>query len=228
VSIDIARPWPLQRSAQLRSVDTRACAEHAFLTDADRCAYVTQYESGKSYRAGGVHQLLRNFKCPPSAARANPIRERYKRQAICTLACWLRLAVPRAEAEGVTWVPIPPSRCRADPDFDDRLLRTLGIAFGDYDVDVRGLLLQRHNTVADHAVSSRLRAEALHALLCVDDHALLARPLRERIVLFDDVLTSGKHYKCAERRLREALPPIPISGVFLLRRALPPRRYGSC
>jgi predicted amidophosphoribosyltransferase len=51
--------------------------------------------------------------------------------------------------------------------------------------------------------------------------------VRERIALFDDVLTSGKHYKCCERRLHEALPATPIHGVFLLRRVFPRRRFGA-
>jgi predicted amidophosphoribosyltransferase len=35
----------------------------------------------------------------------------------------------------------------------------------------------------------------------------------------DDVLTSGKHYKCCERKLREHRPQASIIGVFLMRRA---------
>ena len=201
--------------------------DHSFLSETDCCEFVAEYVAGRSYRAGGVNQLLRNFKCLPAAARANPAREIYKRRAIATLARWLRLAVSRPEAERTTWVPIPPSRCGADPDFDDRLLRTLALAFEAYDVDVRSLLYQRQNTAADHAAPVRLSAEALHAVLNLDTRVLLARPVRERIALFDDVLTSGKHYKCCERRLHEVLPGTPIHGVFLLRRAFPRPSFGA-
>jgi hypothetical protein len=41
------------------------------------------------------------------------------------------------------------------------------------------------------------------------------------IILFDDVLTTGKHFKACERRLREIDPTIAIAGVFVARRALP-------
>jgi len=60
----------------------------------------------------------------------------------------------------------------------------------------------------------------------LDRELLLREPLRERIVLFDDVLTSGKHYKCCERRLRELLADMPISGLFVARRVLP--RHRGC
>ena len=45
-----------------------------------------------------------------------------------------------------------------------------------------------------------------------------------RVVVVDDVLTTGKHYKCCERRLREVLADIPIGGLFVARRVLARRR----
>jgi len=91
---------------------------------------------------------------------------------------------------------------------------------------VRGLLYQVRNTAPDHAVDVRLSADMLFDLLHIDVAALKARPIRERIALFDDVLTTGKHFKCCERRLRQLLPCVPIAGVFLLRRVLPRKRRG--
>ncbi len=213
-------------SATLTLLDAPSRADHAFLAASDHCAFLAQYLGGKGYQAGGCNQLIRNFKCEPSVARSNLRRQQYKQQAIATLAQWLRGAVTREEAECYTWVPIPPSKRRGDPDFDDRLSRTLSLAFDAYDVDVRGLLYQVQSTVPDHAGQARLSAQALYDILRLDVEALIGRPIRERIALFDDVLTSGKHYKCCERRLREALPCTPIAGVFLMRRALP-RRWRS-
>jgi predicted amidophosphoribosyltransferase len=209
--------------ATLTLLDAPSRADHAFLTASDRCAFLAQYLGGKSYRAGRCNQLIRNFKCAPSVARIDSRREGYKQHAIATLARWLRGALTREQAERFTWVPIPPSKRRGDPDFDDRLARTLRLAFHAYDVDVRGLLFQIRSTVPDHAGQVRLSAQALYDNLRLDVESLIARPIRKRIALFDDVLTSGKHYKCCERRLREALPCTPITGVFLMRRALPAR-----
>jgi hypothetical protein len=208
----------------LTPLDAPSRAEHAFLAASDRCAFLAQYLGGRGYQAGGCNQLIRNFKCEPSAALGNPRRQRYKQQAIARLARWLRGAISREQAECCTWVPIPPSRQRGDPDFDDRLSRTLNLAFNAYDVDVRALLYQLQSTVPDHARQARLSAQALYENLRLDVEALMARPVRQSIALFDDVLTTGKHYKCCERRLREALPCTPIAGVFLMRRVLQVRR----
>ena len=54
------------------------------------------------------------------------------------------------------------------------------------------------------------------------NHRLLdARPLRQGIMLFDDVLTTGKHFKSCERCLRTQVPEyFPITGLFIARRVL--------
>jgi len=227
VSICVDRPvQTLAAPTRLTRLDAWSCREHLFLAATDQCAYLSSYLAGAGYDACPGNQLMHNFKCAPSIAGHDIRRGHYKRQAIRTLAHWLRCAVPRELAEQCTWVPIPPSKRRDDPDYDDRLSQTLRRAFTAYDCDVRPLLYQVCSTVSDHAGGARLGSDTLHALLRLDSAALRGRPIRQSIVLFDDVLTSGKHFKCCERRLREALPCTPIAGVFLMRRVLsPPRRF---
>ncbi len=203
----------------LQRLDEASRADHIYLSASDRCAFLMQYLGGRGYRAGGCNQLLQNFKCRPTLAVHDARLGHYKRRAIECLAGWLRAAVPRHMAESCTWVPIPPSRKPGDPDFDDRLQCTLRLAFRDYDCDLRALLRQTRSTAGDHEGRARLAERALLEITRVDHACLAARPVRPRIVLFDDVLTSGKHFKCCARRLGEALPGIPVLGVFLMRRA---------
>jgi len=223
MSANIDRYGGAVAPAALMRLDEASRADHIFLTASDRCAFLAQYcsgsGSGSEGRSASCHQLIRNFKCDPSRARSDRRRGRYKREAIATLSSWLRQAVPRRLAESCTWVPIPPSQRAEDPEFDDRLARTLQLAFKGYDVDVRSLLCQTCSTPRDHAGRVRLSEQALFEILRIDEAELTRRQVRGRIVLFDDVLTSGKHFKCCERRLREVLPDRPIAGVFLMRRA---------
>jgi hypothetical protein len=212
--------------AALIRLDEASRADHIFLTASDRCAFLAQYcsgiGSGSDIRNRSCHQLIRNFKCEPSLAVNDRRRRRCKEEAITTLALWLRHAVPRRLAESCTWIPIPPSQRVEDPEFDDRLAVTLHLAFDGYDVDVRSVLRQTRSTARDHAGRARLSEQALFEILRIDEAQLAKRTVRGRVVLFDDVLTSGKHFKCCERRLKEVLPDTPIAGVFLMRRA-PPR-----
>jgi len=99
-------------------------------------------------------------------------------------------------------------------------VKTLRRAFAGYNVDIRELLAQSVSANADHGSTSRMTPDSLLELLIVDHRAWDREPPRS-IILFDDVLTTRKHFKACERRLRENDPTIAIAGVFVARRALP-------
>lgn len=208
---------------RLTWIDETNRNDHPYLCEGDRCLFFGEYFSGKGYQGGGTNQLILNFKCKPSVAAAHPARRRYKEQAIRTIAAGLRGAITRESAEKRTWVPIPPSKAEGDVDYDDRLQRALARAFEGYDADIRLLCRQTQSTEADHAAGgARLTPDELFQLLEIDIGALRCAPLRQEIVLFDDVLTTGKHFKCCERRLREVISAdTPIIGLFIARRILP-------
>jgi hypothetical protein len=204
----------------LVALDEQMRTDHCFLGDADDCHCLADYLPGRGTGANRINQLIANLKCPPSIASSDPRRGRYKRQAIGAVARALRAAVSQSWVEGVTWVPIPTSRPPPDADYDDRLQRVLHQAFIGYALDLRALLYQSQATAADHASARRSSFAALYRLIRLDRQLLTSAPLRDRIVLFDDVLTTGKHYKCCERLLRETPLELPISGLFVARRIL--------
>jgi predicted amidophosphoribosyltransferase len=195
-------------------------SEHAYLSASDQCWYLAPYFPGSRHRGGAMNRLIANLKCTPSEAAWNRSRTLSKQRAIDSAAQMLRAALSRSLVESVTWIPIPPSHALGDPDFDDRLLRILRRAFSDYNVDVRDILYQVTSTTSDHLGKQRLGVTSLYERISINWYALTARSVRDRLVLFDDVLTTGKHFKCCERRLHGALPAISISGIFLARRAL--------
>jgi hypothetical protein len=65
-----------------------------------------------------------------------------------------------------------------------------------------------------------LSAEALYRIIGLDRTLLNIRPLRARIVLFDDVLTTGKHYKWLMPR-NLALQPFKTVSYATRGRAIP-------
>ncbi|HEX4049866.1 MAG TPA: hypothetical protein VHY19_03185 [Steroidobacteraceae bacterium] len=105
-------------------------------------------------------------------------------------------------------------------------MRLLELAFAGYDTDIRPLIRLTRSLPADHRGCRRVSLAALYRLLSVDTAQLMKRALRAELVLFDDVLTTGKHFKCAQARLQEQLGPMSISGCFLARRVLPAKRRG--
>jgi hypothetical protein len=208
-------------ATRLTKIDDTTRGAHPFLTAEDECYYFGEYFSHRGYDGGGTNQLIFNYKIKPSVAAARPDRKRYKELAVNTIANGLRRAITQQGIERRTWVPIPPSKAIAHAEYDDRLLRTLRQGFQGYNVDARLLLRQTASTTADHETGDRSTPDELYELLELDSAAYNAQPIRDEIVLFDDVLTTGKHFKCCRRRLRETLPDIRIIGVFVARRVLP-------
>jgi predicted amidophosphoribosyltransferase len=206
-------------------LEPRQLAAHSHLEDEDSCWVLAEYRPG-SYRLGYVNQVIANFKCRPSVAAAHQARGFYKRRAIELLAETMRRHFDRTWVEAATWVPIPISRALGTPDYDDRLSKVLSSAFSGFDLDLRMLLRHTDNMTSDHEAARRLSATSLLKLLEVDVAELRLRPVRTRIVLFDDLLTSGKHFKCCQCRLRQFVPAVPICGCFIARR-VPPARWQS-
>jgi hypothetical protein len=143
-------------------------------------------------------------------------------RAISEVSAALPKIITTTDVEQHPWIPIPPSKYFDHPDHDNRLERILRNAYQPLNADVRLILRQTASTEADHAAGARLSPKALNAVLDVDPVTLAAAPIRPRgIVLFDDVLVTGKHFKCCQRLLHATLPGVPVNGVFIARRILP-------
>ncbi len=211
----------------LRPIDAQLITEHCFLQADDRCCYLWEYRPGRPRSVG--ERVICDLKIRPSEVARFGAARGAKCRAIDQAALALRKVIPRAWAEEVSWCPIPPSSCREDPDYDDRLSHILVRAFHNYDVDVRLLLGQSQSTPPDHRrPSRRLTFDRLYSIMRIDVTELSRRPLRRHLLLFDDLLTTGKHFKCAQRRLHEAMKlQRPIGACFLARRLLSPARRGS-
>ena len=203
----------------MKCFDQRTRADHPYLVAADQCWWLAEYICGHARRAGSVSQIIVSLKQPASQAAFQTRRARGRRYAVQTLAALLRASVARDWAEEATWIPIPSARLSCDSDHG-RLLPVLRLAFRNYDVDIRPILSVRDSTEPDHVLARRSSPGELYGRLRVNWPLIAARPLRERLVLFDDVVTTGKHYRCCERVLHRALPRTCVTGLFLSRRVL--------
>jgi predicted amidophosphoribosyltransferase len=204
-------------------IDETTRTDHYYLGEDDNCFHLREYSARKGYKFSQTNQLVFNFKCKPSVCAADSRRKHYKDQSIRQFAADLRSSISQPNVGMVTWVPVPPSKVPGHVEYDDRLERVLHTAFAGYDADIRCLLRQRESVEADHASDDRIGEPELRQLLEIDHAALAARPLRQHIVLFDDVITTGKHFKCCEHHIQTVAPPgVPIFGLFIARSVRPP------
>jgi hypothetical protein len=95
--------------------------DHTNLSAGDDCYFLYEYASGLNYDFSSTNNLISNLKKKPSQA-ASP-GYHYKRQAIVKCARELRGLINPDWLKFATLVPVPPSKARGHPDYDDRMLK---------------------------------------------------------------------------------------------------------
>ncbi len=188
--------------------------DHYYLGEEDHCTFMGEYTARAGYSYSSTNQLISNFKKPVSA-RGTP-QWRYKESAIQTVGLSLASCLG-PWANEITLVPVPPSKCKTDREYDDRLAQALNICQRKIpDVECRELVTQSLSTDAAHSSAHRPRPDELEAIYVVDE--ALLEGVRDTIIIVDDMLTTGCHFKAMEAVLRNYLPDHVIAGVFVARR----------
>lgn len=200
----------------LRRIDPMMRRDHSLLAEGDCCFYLWEYTPRRHAGATAGNQLIRNLKINPTALQAWPSRLRFKHRAIAHAARALRrLASRQWPMVSVTFVPMPCSQVRGACEHDDRMLKVLQRAFQARDADIRELLCMNRSMTADHLSARRASCGQLRAALQVRDDG---RPApRGTVVIVDDVLNSGKHFKVAQQLLAARYGLTDIQGLFLAR-----------
>ena len=172
--------------------------EHCYLSCADEGYFAYLYESEK---LSSVRQFIFSLKrCNEAAIK----------QAVECLAS----AIPPEWAENYTFVSMPRSSGAANG-LQVALQR---VSLSDY----RDLLFQINDTPASH-LGWRPSPIQRSEFLVVNE--VLAHPQPSVIVIVDDVLTTGAHFRAAKIVVRERWPNVSVIGLFLSRVCYNNRRY---
>jgi hypothetical protein len=117
---------------------------------------------------------------------------------------------------------VPPSKYRGDPAYDDRLLQVCRLVAAPRPLDIRQLVVQSQSIAAAHeaADGQRPTVEDLLAIYRLDE--VVANPEPRRVLIFDDVLTAGTHYRAIHSVLSRRFPEAVIRALFVARRVFPP------
>ena len=201
---------------RLTAIDGVARGDHWYLRRTDVCHYLGAYTAGKGFAYSATNRLILDLKMavPPAGER----QRRYKEDAIAAAATALRRALEGSALERAVFVPVPPSTAKGDEGYDDRLARMLEAVRPERPLDVRELIVQTRSTEPAHLRSARLRASDIEALYRIDE--TLAAPEGGLVVVVDDLLTSGAHFRAAQRVLSRRFPDIDVAGLFLARRVM--------
>lgn len=202
---------PVPRS--LRLLDKANLDEYRYISPDDKCLYI--WERMSQVKAGEwddypANNLISNLQIPVSCKTDNPSRYKHKATAIQYAAQALSQLLKDLR-DGFTCVPVPPSKVAQDAGYDARLLRVLK-AIQPPLGDIRELLLlTRNHDSKQKGLSPQDRMQ---------DYAInesQASPGPKVIVVFDDVLTTGSHFKAIKYLLQKRFPSASIYGIFLTR-----------
>lgn len=197
-------------------IDNLIVGDHHWIELEDNCRYFGEYVPGAGYDPPFNNHIL-NFKKSPER-RGRP-EWPHKRKAIVAMARMMRSGLGDHPPDGVAFVPVPPSRARSDELYDDRLVQMLGRVWPRQEADVRELVVLKQSIPAAHSSEDRPSPEDLLAVYEVDES--LAEPEPEKIVIVDDVLTTGAHFTAVKRVLLGCFPGASISGLFIARTVRP-------
>ena len=201
---------------RLTQVDELIRPDHSYLTPDDTCYFLGEYTARKGFSFSATNNLIINLK--KSVSCRGQYQWRYKSTAIKQAAIAFHSAVNEEALNDATLVPIPPSKVKTDPLYDDRMTQVIREIRPSPPLDVRELIIQRNTTEPAHSLvdGNRPRPEDILALYDIDQN--LVKPHPRLIALFDDVLTTGAHFKAAKSVLIRAFPGIDIVGLFIARR----------
>ena len=204
---------------KLSEIDDLSLSDHPDITADDRCFFFGEYTPDTGYEGSKTNDLILNFKKPPD--RRSTSQWKYKEEAIEKIAEAFKKSFKADTLQKVTLVPIPSSRIKGDPLYDDRMLRVLKKLSKKLNkhLDIRELILQHKSTPPDHTARSRQSLQDLIENYYVDKKLINPKP--EKIVLFDDVLTNGRHFTAAKQVLEKQYPSMKIFGVFVARTCTP-------
>lgn len=163
-----------------------------------------------------TNQHIYNIKMPMSC-RGTP-RWPHKERSIRAAISALRVAFGE-RIDQITLAPTPPSKTVNHPEYDNRVLQLANGAVSGTRGNVVELVHQTVDMQASHlaqtAGGQRASIEELVAAYAFQESA--STSCNQIIGVFDDVLTTGRHFKAMRRTILNHLPRAKVVGFFVAR-----------
>lgn len=175
----------------------------------DVCYYARERVSRGDFKKYETNQLIANFKKSPER-RQNQFEWKHRTNAVHQFAREVALIFP-ADQE-VCVASIPSSKVRTDPRYDSRfddmfrVLKTLRPKLRVCEPIVRTTSIAAVHTSDEGRPRPH---EVIQTLEWDDDYNDLAH-----LVLIDDVLTTGAHFKACQQLALDHIPGLQVIGVF--------------
>jgi predicted amidophosphoribosyltransferase len=175
---------------RLTKIDDLSRPDHFYLAADDECYFIGEYTARKGFSFSATNGLILNLK--KGMNRRGRPEWVYKARAIQAAAAALRASLTDTARTTLTFVPVPPSKAKDDPLYDDRLVQVLRAVWPGSAVDIRELVLQGQSMEAVHDLEERPTPAELEARYTFD--ATVHGPIPQILAVVDDVTTTGAHF----------------------------------
>ncbi|WP_130613360.1 phosphoribosyltransferase [Fluviispira sanaruensis] len=214
-------------NAKAQKIDKLIIQDHRYLDRDDECFFFAEYFNkdgviiNQGYGAGD--NLISNLKIKKSETKR--LKYGHKAKAIKQCADLIVKCFTVDKLKECLFIPIPPSKTKDDPEYDDRINQILisiqeeaklinsDIKF----IDLLSTKLSREQT-SSHSGKNLTPKEHI-------DNWVIS-PLNEDlnkyevIIIFDDVITTGSQFKAAKNIVQSLNTSAKIIGLFVARRVL--------
>jgi len=172
----------------------------------DECFYMREYYPRKGFLFCETNQLIKNFK---HDIKSRPDLENHKILSINKFAEELSYFFDDSTVYHISF--IPPSKCKSDRRYDDRLEKTLN-----------QLVKLRHRIVIEEPISIKktIRASHFGGPRLIDEIADnynwkgLGNNHVGRLYVIDDIITTGSHYKAFQKIMSSNHHQTEMTGLF--------------
>lgn len=198
---------------ELLKIDCSTLPSHFDLEPTDTCYYWREYTARQSFDYSDTNKLIKNLK--KDVLYRNTPQYRYKTQAINECSSYFL----KNDWSRFTIIPIPPSKAKTDPLYDDRLNQILLLALNklkkEYQFQYLDIITQNKSHEASHTSVIRPSITDLIQRYTIND--VNPTLLKDDILIFDDILTKGSHFKAIKSLLLQRYPNKNIYGLFIAR-----------
>lgn len=201
-------------SGKARRIGTLERGDHFRLTEEDRSFFFGEYTARAGFAHSSTNGLISNLKKKPSTK--GTAQWSYKLLAIQEVAAVIKESMTPANLASVCFVPMPPSKTKDHPEYDDRM-ENVAAATGAS--DVRPILYSVFDREARHETTEPRDPDELRVQLQLNP--TLIYPVPTNVILLDDMVTTGCGLIVAKEKLRTVWPDAKIVGLFVARRVLP-------
>jgi len=198
-----------------RRIETGSEAWRWVLNADDNCFYYRDYQASGGYQASESNQLVFNLKIAPQVETENSARWKHKlnaiEQCVFDFEQFFDSFIRTNKSLLIGVIPIPPSKVRSDPEYDDRMMVVANRLSDKYQqIDAHDAFERKASATPLHLGGTRRVSDAKDSMVLSD----IQLDRYDVVFVIDDVITTGTSFVAYKELINECYPSLVVAGLF--------------